>query len=250
MVTESFIERTFAFLEKALREAKVETTYDEPNAEYEEACKNFVSSILDDKHSFLESFVPFLQKVIEVGTLYSLAQTVIKITAPGIPDIYQGCELWDVSYVDPDNRRPVDYECRKNNLDEIIKLEKEGADAVLSFIHKYKKEGREKLFATYKTLNLRTANNEVFIKGEYLPLQTNSENVVAYARKKEDKWVVVIVPFTEEVISNETITITLPGGAPTQWQNIFTTQEVDAQNGLSVNEQLKKFPVAVFVAGL
>ncbi len=122
-VTESFIHRTLSFIEKALREAKVETTYDEPNVEYEEACKSFITSLLDEKHSFLKSFTAFLNEVIEVATLYSLAQTVIKITAPGIPDIYQGCELWDVSYVDPDNRRPIDYNCRIANLDEIIALE-------------------------------------------------------------------------------------------------------------------------------
>ena len=169
-VTDAYKERTYAFLEKAFREAKVETTYNEPNADYEAACKNFVASVLDEQHQFLQSFVPFLEKVIDVATLYSLAQTVIKITAPGIPDIYQGCELWDVSYVDPDNRRPIDYECRKKNLDEMMRLEKKGVDEVLTYIHQHKKEGREKLFVTYKTLNFRKANNNLFLEGEYIPL--------------------------------------------------------------------------------
>src|SRR5207237_6391405 len=124
-VTDNYIDRSHAFIEKALREAKVETTYTEPNTEYEEACKNFISASLDSKNEFLQSFVPFLQQVIEYATIYSLEQVLIKITAPGIPDVYQGCELWDLSYVDPDNRRPIDYQCRMEALDTIMQKEKE-----------------------------------------------------------------------------------------------------------------------------
>ncbi len=249
-VTDSFIERTHAFLVKALREAKVETTYDAPNAEYEEACKNFVSSILDGNAAFLDSFVPFLEKVIHISTLYSLAQTVIKITAPGIPDIYQGCELWDVSYVDPDNRRPVDYECRQQNLDEIVELEKSGAEAVLPFIRQHKKEGREKLYVTYKTLNLRTKENDLFLEGEYVPLQTSNDSIVAYARKKENKWIIVVIPFDEAAMQQEKATISLPTGAPAQWSNIFTGETVDSNNELHAEVILKLFPVAVLTSGL
>jgi (1->4)-alpha-D-glucan 1-alpha-D-glucosylmutase len=93
-VDESYIQRSHAFIEKALREAKVETTYTEPNAEYEEACKNFISSLLNEQNEFLKSFVSFLQQVIEYATIYSLEQVLVKITAPGIPDVYQGCDLW------------------------------------------------------------------------------------------------------------------------------------------------------------
>ena len=247
-VTDAFVNRTYAFLEKALREAKVETTYNEPNAEYEEACKNFITSILDAQHSFLQSFVPFLQKIIEVATLYSLAQTVIKITAPGIPDIYQGCELWDLSYVDPDNRRPVDYDCRKHYLDEMLEMEKVGTDALLSFIHQHKKEGREKLYVTYKTLNLRLTYNDVFLEGEYLPLTTHHDKLLAYARRKGEQWILVVIPFTEAIVwDNSELNITLPQGTPKQWTNIFTNEKVMADNTLPVTQTLQKFPLAVLV---
>ncbi len=250
-VTDTYKERTFAFLEKALREAKVETTYDAPNAEYEEACKSFVASLLDEQHPFLKSFISFLEKVIDKATLYSLAQTVIKITAPGIPDIYQGCELWDVSYVDPDNRRPVDYDCRKRNLDEIIELEKKGTDAVLAFIHQYKKEGREKLFVTYKTLNLRNQHNDFFLEGDYLPLHINNDKVIAYARKKDDKCVVVIIPFAEDILQSvESITVSLPANTSSHWNNIFTNENITSNNEIDVLPLLKKFPVGVLVSGL
>ena len=249
-ITESFINRTFSFLEKALREAKVETTYNEPNVEYEEACKNFISSLLDEKHSFIKSFIDFLKEVIEVATLYSLAQTVIKITAPGIPDIYQGCEMWDISYVDPDNRRPIDYDCRIANLDEIIALERGSIESLLSFLHQHKKEGREKLYATYKTLNLRTAHNDLFLHGKYIPLQTNDEKVMAYARRKDDSWIVVVISFSTDVLQNNAIRVSLPTDAPQQWTNIFTNETINFTNDGSLLSSLQKFPVAVFTAGL
>ncbi len=250
-VTQTFKERTFSFVEKALREAKTETSYNEPNIAYEEACKNFIASVLDEQHSFLPHFLSFFEKVVDVATLYSLAQTVIKITAPGIPDIYQGCELWDVSYVDPDNRRPIDYDCRKNNLDEIIELEKQGADAVLRFIHQYKKEGREKLYATYKTLQLRSAQPDVFLEGNYMALETSHSQVMAYARKKDDSWIAVIVPFSEEIVKNEkNIAVFLPVNTPCKWKNIFTEEIIDANEKMQISAQLKKFPVAVLTSAM
>ncbi len=249
-VTDAFIERTHAFLEKALREAKVETTYNEPNADYEGACKDFITALLTESHTFLQSFVSFLEKVIEVSTLYSLAQTVIKITAPGIPDIYQGCELWDVSYVDPDNRRSVDYECRKRVLDEIVAREKEGTEALLSFIYQNKKEGREKLFATYKTLNLRSAHNDLFLHGDYLPLSTNNNKIMAFARKQEEQYVVVIILFSKDVIDEHNdVIISLPGNESGLWKNIFTNTETSSSQ-MNISNELKEFPVAVFTSGI
>ncbi len=249
-VTQTFINRTLAFIEKAFREAKVETTYNEPNVEYEEACKHFVVSILNERNLFVKSFVSFFDKVIDIATLYSLAQTVIKITAPGIPDIYQGCELWDVSYVDPDNRRPIDYECRINNLDEIIAMETGSIDDLLSFLHQHKKEGREKLYATYKTLHFRRENNGLFLHGNYLPLHTNHEKVLSYARRKDNSWVVVVICFSEDVLKKEkSITVSLPNDSPQSWTNIFTNDKIKAINEINLLSSLQKFPVAVLTAG-
>ena len=250
-VTEAFISRTLSFIEKALREAKVETTYNEPNVDYEEACKSFIASVLDEKHPFIKSFTAFLDEVIDTATLYSLAQTIIKITAPGIPDIYQGCELWDVSYVDPDNRRPIDYDCRISNLDEIIALERGSIKSLLSFLNQHKKEGREKLYATYKTLNLRTSRNDLFLHGKYIPLQTNDEKLMAYARRKDESWVVVVIPFCEKIRQNkEVIRGMLPSDAPQQWTNIFTNETIDLTTNDELISSLQKFPVAVLTAGL
>ncbi len=248
-ITDSFKERTHAFLDKALREAKVETTYANPHADYEEACHQFVDELLAEQSPFIKSFVPFLKEVLDLSTLYSLAQTVIKITAPGIPDIYQGCELWDISYVDPDNRRPVDYECRKNKLDNIINLEQQSIEAVLSYVKTQKKEAGQKLYVTYKTLNLRRNYNNLFLEGEYLPLPTNNAELMAYARRKENRWIVVVIPFTNTVLEQTDLTVQLPPDAPNGWQNIFTNDTLMSDNiALPVSAMLQAFPVAVLLS--
>lgn len=254
-VTESYLERSLAFIQKALREAKVETTYTEPNTDYEEACKNFITAVLDSKNAFLQSFVPFLQQVIAYATIYSLEQVLVKITAPGIPDVYQGCELWDLSYVDPDNRRAIDYQCRMEALDTIIQKEQQGTEAVLSFIQQHKQEGREKLFVTYKALNFRNTHNKLFLQGAYIPVISN-ENVVAYARKYKDKWVLIAFPVNiktiterkggllgEQAWSNDSLQ--LPEGAPTKWKNIFTNENVEGNKQMLLKEMFAKFPMAL-----
>lgn len=257
-VTQEYIDRSLAFIEKALREAKVETTYDEPNAGYEKACKDFIVSVLNKEHNFLQSFVPFLEKIIAIASVYSLAQVIVKSTAPGIPDVYQGCEFWDLSYVDPDNRRPVNYEYRVNALNEIEAAEKQSADAALQLVQKHQKEGWEKLFVTYKILNYRNANNELFLHGKYLPI-TGNDNVVAYARKLDDKWALVILPINIKSINDAAgtllgniawsdFTLTLPTGAPPKWTNIFTGESTESSGDLALKNVFAKFAVAVLVS--
>src|SRR2546423_8455918 len=113
-----FRERIKAYFLKAIREAKVNTDWLEPNVKYEEAAAGFVDGVLpiERPNAFLEAFRPFQKRVAFFGALNSLAQTVLKMTCPGVPDFYQGSELWDFNLVDPDNRRPVDYEVRKRML--------------------------------------------------------------------------------------------------------------------------------------
>src|SRR5262249_3393739 len=107
-----FVKRIGAYMEKALHEAKVHTSWINPNADYDKAVQDFLARILDENASrpFLDDFRAFRQRISRLGLFNSLAQTVLRLTAPGVPDTYQGTELWDFSLVDPDNRRPVDYE--------------------------------------------------------------------------------------------------------------------------------------------
>jgi (1->4)-alpha-D-glucan 1-alpha-D-glucosylmutase len=252
-VTDTFMDRTKEFIIKALREAKVETTYANPNIQYEEACVDFIHSILKKDHYFLDSFLPFLQKVISKASVYSLVQSVLKITAPGIPDIYQGSELWELSYVDPDNRRPVDFEFRIKMLDEIIEKSKVSPEAVLSYVKEKRNQGAEKLFVTWKTLSLRRDLNDLFLKGEYVPfiIPNGEEKVIAYARFFINDWIIVVLPVgiaktNTTGNSYKNLTLQLLHPLPSQWRDIFTNKIIDGKNNiLSIDELFSAFPIAV-----
>ena len=255
-VTETYIERSHNFIQKALREAKVETNYSEPNTDYEDACKNFITLLLKNENGFLNSFSTFVDKLIDYASVYSMVQVLIKATAPGIPDTYQGCELWDLSYVDPDNRRPIDFECREEILKQVTN--KKNENEVLDYITKQKKEGREKLFVTEKVLKFRRENNELFSNGEYIPLNiTNGERkVVAYARKQNDKWAIAILPVAivnklnkdESLLDKniwKDIALQLPSNAPKKWINIFTNESIESNETLPLKNVFTKFSLAL-----
>src|SRR5262249_6750766 len=116
-----FTERMQRYMDKAIREAKLNTNWTDTDPTYSDAVTKFVADVLDgpDGGPFLKVFLPFARRVARVGVVHSLSQVVLKVASPGVPDVYQGCELWDLSLVDPDNRRPVDYEERRRLLDSI-----------------------------------------------------------------------------------------------------------------------------------
>ncbi len=118
-----FVKRIQDYMQKAMREAKVRTGWTDPNEEYECAVRSFIADILDPEKSaeFLAGFLPFQNRINHFGMLNSLSQTLLRLTAPGVPDTYQGTELWDFSLVDPDNRRPVDYGKRRSMLRELVR---------------------------------------------------------------------------------------------------------------------------------
>ena len=157
---ERFILRMKEYILKAIREAKVHTTWIKQDEEYEEACVHFIEELLkrDDKNEFLTTFVPFQRRIARDGILNSLSQTMLKLTCPGVPDIYQGTELWDLSLVDPDNRRPVDYQDRKDFLNEIKK--EDGPDFIKSILEN-KNDGKVKLFLISKVLDVRRQHVEL-----------------------------------------------------------------------------------------
>src|SRR5690606_25927081 len=136
----------------------------------ENGCKEFVEKIIRNQE-FISSTVQFLNIILPHANAYAIGQMLFKITAPGVPDIYQGCELWDLSYVDPDNRRAVDYKIRKKFLDQIREKEEVDPKSVFSFLEEHRDRGAEKLFVAMKALNFRRSHNKTFTHGEYLPLQ-------------------------------------------------------------------------------
>ena len=196
---ESFVERICDFMRKAIREAKENTNWANPNQDYELAVSHFVKSVLESKE-FRDSFLPFQRKTAYFGMLNSLSQTLIKLTAPGVPDIYQGNELWEFSLVDPDNRRPVDYEERHRTL-QLLKTtfgstHQQTARKARELAQDME-DGLIKLYTVWKMLGLRNQRPELFREGEYIPLRVTGEkakHVFAFARKGAGSLLITAVP--------------------------------------------------------
>ena len=172
------VERALTYMEKAIREAKVHTSWTHTNADYEAAVRGFVTDVLADPE-FTADLAAFVAPLVQAGRVNALAQTLLKLTAPGVPDLYQGTEVWDLSLVDPDNRRPVDYDLRRRLLREF-----EGAtpEQVWARVD----EGLPKLWLIRQALALRRRQPELFgPQGDYQPLLAKGEraaHVVAFAR--------------------------------------------------------------------
>jgi (1->4)-alpha-D-glucan 1-alpha-D-glucosylmutase len=242
VITPEYIERLQQYFVKAVREAKVNSSWAAPDEAYEKAGTDFIQHILTDT-SFLYSLQEVVSALDEHAFTNSLVQVLVKITAPGIPDIYQGCELWDHSYVDPDNRRPVDYSTRKAALASFALKEQDGT--LLSYLSAGRASGLQKLFVTWKTLHLRKLYPDLFIEGDYLPLPCSSSNVLAYARAYRKQWVVVISPLPG--IYDPTSTVLLPSGAPALFRNVFTGEMLAVDGVLSLSSLFKQFPVALLI---
>ena len=186
-----FIERLSAYILKAVREAKVHTSWLTPNQAYEDALTAFVERILGRAGGprFLPAFLPFQQRIAAVGMLNSLAQVTLKCASPGVPDFYQGTDLWDLSLVDPDNRRPVDFRLRERLLDEL--------DDDFGEMLTHWQDGRVKLAITTRALHLRRELPHVFVGGEYLPLAVDTSvagHAIAFARTSGDDAVIAVAP--------------------------------------------------------
>lgn len=244
-VTPAYLERLKAYYIKSIREAKLFTNWQAPDLPYEEAGCRFIERILSPQHDFLKSFLPFFTKIRAVAQQLSLTQTLVKITIPGVPDIYQGSEGWNTSYVDPDNRRPVDFTFFKQAIKEIKDREKNGQADAVKFVTAGRAEGLEKLYVTYKALQCRLQLAAVFLHGDYIPLDTSGNgSVIAYARRYKNDWVVVVAPVSLHEHLHDVV-ITLPAGAPETWHHVFTGETMDGAGGLSVQTLFNNFPVSL-----
>ena len=255
---EDYIERIEQYLVKAVREAKVHTAWLKPDEHYEEAFTSFARGALEDE-AFLESFVPFQKDVSWYGALNSLSQVIIKATAPGLPDFYQGTELWDLSLVDPDNRRPVDYEKRRGLLGEIKKTYSEDPSGTGLRLLNRVEDGSVKLFLVHRALSARTEMETLFSAGEYIPLSVRgdkSDHIIAFARRLRDDWAITAAtrlhtglagpedaPLGEEVWRDTCIE--LPEKAPTKWEDLITGRSISADGKLPLSEALEYFPGAI-----
>jgi len=245
-LTEQFISRTKTYFTKVLRESKLMSNHINPNIEYEEACTAFIDQLLDPNHSFIASMIPFLKKIIYYANTYTMVQAIIKTTAPGIPDVYQGCELWDLSYVDPDNRRPVDFNLRKQLLSE-LKQRSNDITGLMHWANEHYEKGTQKLLVTQRILQLRKKYRKLFIEGEYLPVYTagGERVVITYLRHYQNQWILIVLPLGIVGNTGTHLDLHLPEEAPTNWKNIFTGDTINGHS-FDVHELLSVFPVAVF----
>jgi (1->4)-alpha-D-glucan 1-alpha-D-glucosylmutase len=244
-------ERTKAYMIKAVREGKQQSSWSNPNAAYEVALERFVQTVLDATRTnpFLAEFQAFVESLARLGAIASLSQLVLKLTVPGVPDIFQGGELWDFSLVDPDNRRPVDWKARRELLHAI-------AGASAAGLAENWQDGREKLFIARQLLELRRSHPQLFAEGDYQPLEVEGEangHLCAFARNRSGEAVVVAVPRLVHQLYQGGQTahwgateITLPehGG----WQDVFTGRRVYGRDRVRASELLADFPVSVLIA--
>lgn len=196
-----FVDRIQAYMNKAVKEAKEHTSWVSPDVEYEEAIRAFVDKSLNRStpNEFLNDFLPFQQEVAAYGLYNSLSQALLKIVAPGVPDLYQGTELWDFSLVDPDNRRPVDFLARAIWLAEWNRASGTDPDrlALAKEVFAQRHDGRIKLFLLADALRFRRAHRELFAQGRYVPLSAEGEradHLFAFARCHGEEMAVMVVP--------------------------------------------------------
>ena len=194
---ENYVRRIDAYMEKALHEAKVHTSWINPNGEYERAVKAFVQRVLDPApgNRFLQHFAEFQGPIARAGLWTSLAQVVLKIASPGVPDFYQGSEVWEFHLVDPDNRRPVDYEARRKTL---ARLQAHSGCDRRALMHQLTDslcDGAIKMFITSEALRLRRDHLQLFAQGSYLGLGVEGDaarNAIAFARESADQSILAL----------------------------------------------------------
>jgi (1->4)-alpha-D-glucan 1-alpha-D-glucosylmutase len=267
----SFRQRVAAYMHKATKEAKVHTSWINPNEEYDDAVQQFVARVLPDSADdpFLKDLLAVQRAVAFFGYFNSLAQVLLKLTSPGVPDFYQGSELWDLSLVDPDNRRPVNYRRRGELLSDLERRLGEAGEDLRSLAAELlanRTEGHAKLYLIYRVLHFRRDHEELFTHGTYLPLEATGpkrDHVCAFARSIAGENIVVAIPrlvvrlvggteqlpMGQEVWGTTRLLLPLPLAARS-YRNLFTGEVLadDSQDGVSgllLASVLGAFPVAL-----
>jgi (1->4)-alpha-D-glucan 1-alpha-D-glucosylmutase len=265
-----FVRRIQQYMEKAVHEAKVNVSWLNQNPEYVAGLNTFIDRILAPRYRgrinfFRDSVQKLLAPLVYFGAMNSLTQTVLKLTCPGVPDVYQGQELFDFSLVDPDNRRPVDFDLRHRDIRELLARAESGdlIELCQELLRSYR-DGRIKMWVTMRTLNLRQSRKEVFRSGSYMPLQVKhgkDEHVVSFARIQGNQSVIVAGPRLSCTLMKGNLEPPIAGAwsdselmLPPEangrhLQNIFTGEILRAREGLLCRELFAHFPVAVLTTG-
>jgi (1->4)-alpha-D-glucan 1-alpha-D-glucosylmutase len=268
-----YTNRITAYMQKALREAKQSTSWASPAEDYENAVLDFTRDLLNPVTSgqFHNDLSIFVESIADAGFINGMAQVVLKATVPGVPDTYQGCEHWDFNLVDPDNRRPVDYAKRREQLYELASRYRQDPKELLESLLQDWPHSRLKLFVTWRLLQARSHSPELFANGEYIPLTISgarSNHVLAFARRYDEQWALCIVPmhiqelvkhgrndsFRPPVVGWGDTVIELPSGAPPHWHDALAEQTLATETGadgsytLPVARALSTLPVSVLLS--
>ncbi|HEX4037541.1 MAG TPA: malto-oligosyltrehalose synthase [Acidobacteriaceae bacterium] len=265
---EEFVERIQQYMTKALSEAKINLSWTSPNPAYVDAVHGFIRAILTKdargrEPRFAETVEEILPALRLFGAVNSLAQAVLKIASPGVPDFYQGTEMWDLSLVDPDNRRPVDYELRRQALDDLRQMARaRGERAVCHEVLRTLEDGRVKLWTIHRALALRNRMAAVFQRGDYVPVEVTkgeAEHVIAFTRGDR---VLVAVPRFPYTLMGGAARLPLetawrhgeliaPAMAETTVENVFTGEgvRVGPDGRLPLSVVFGEFPVALLARG-
>lgn len=260
---DAFTARIRAYMKKAVREASVQSSWANPDVEYEEALDRFISQILDLRtgQPFLADFLPFQKRIAEAGMRNSLAQLALKMTCPGVPDIYQGNELWDLHLVDPDNRTAVDFELRRSLLNEVEAIdltEDTERTEQVAMLARHWQDGRIKLYATRRCLRLRKRSAKLFVNGDYQPLETAgpaADRVIGFQLRLEGDGVIVMAGrfFTRDDPKSPQAAwigtdVRLPDPASGIFEDVLTGRRFDTRSGtLGAAELFATLPVAILI---
>jgi (1->4)-alpha-D-glucan 1-alpha-D-glucosylmutase len=259
---ENFRTRLRDYMLKAIREAKVHTSWTNPDPDYEEATVRFVERTLDPTAArvFFEQARRFKERLERPGQVNSLAQTALLLTCPGVPDIYQGTELWDLSLVDPDNRRPVDFELRERLLSELFRQHERDPLTTARVTWQSSVDGRCKMLVVALLLRLRQSRPRLFQEGGYEPLELDgiaAARALAFARRMEDQAILVVVPRLVARAMRAGLgpvygstRLRLPTDlAGRRFRQVLTGARVQPlEGGLALGPILSDFPVAVLEA--
>ncbi len=260
-----FRDRIKAYMCKAVREGKQNSQWIEPDEAYEQTLLDCIDRMLPEngQGAFLDAFKPLQRKLATYGLFNSLSQTLLKVTLPGVPDFYQGSELWDLSLVDPDNRRLVDYGLRRELLEYIRKQARQDLPGLLEELLETREDGRIKMYLVWKGLQARNRLATLFSSGRYVPLSVqgrHSRHLLAFAREYQGQWGLVLAPrFLSSLMEPEQIPcgsdiwgdtrVLLPEGAPAVWRERLSGRRLEGQESLLVGEVLERFPAGLLVGG-
>ncbi|MGJ3240712.1 MAG: malto-oligosyltrehalose synthase [Anaerolineae bacterium] len=254
--------RIVGYMRKAINEAKVHSNWVNANDAYHQAMADLIHHLLNSE-TFMADFLPFQERVSYYGFLNSLATTLLKITSPGVPDIYQGNEMWNYSLVDPDNRRPVDYDLRGHLLENLLNRAQVDRPALATDLIQTPEDGQIKLYLTALSLRFRGEHERLFTEGDYMPLTVSGEraqHLCAYLRATDDDVALIAVPrLVVQLTDGQTVmpcgvdiwretVIHLPLAYQVPYQDVLTGDTHAAAEQIRVADLFGKFPVALLSA--